>query len=261
MKELYLRLISIVLIISIIFISLMYAYVGYIQKNVDLIYFTINTFSALPLFLLVLDIFFSFSKKKYLKLFNFFSGNFTFKEDFKDIQIFRKLLYAQYIVFVIIILFLVPYGFYQFVVQLDPVYLFVSSIGLIAAGAALSNMSFKYAHEGINSSHFKDILFACAKRFYFTTIYSIITIFFTIILIILSKWILAISSSTLPNAINLPPLQFGLIYLEFLILSLILFFFILVFISTIRLFVEGLYLAFKGSIDFPNEVSFKIKRY
>jgi hypothetical protein len=252
MKEIYLRLISFVLIISIIFISLFYAYLGYTQRNVNQIYLTINALSALPLLLLILDVFFSFSKKKYLKLFNFFSGNFAFKEDITGFQIFKKLLYAQYIVFVIINLFLIPYGFYQFAMQLDPVYLFVSSIGLIAAGAALSNMSFKYAHEGTNSSHLKDVLFACAKRFYLTTIYSIITIFFTIIIIILSKWILAISSSTLPNAINLPPLQFGLIYLEFLILSLILFFFILVFISTIRLFVESLYLAFKGSIDFSN---------
>jgi hypothetical protein len=252
MKEIYLRLVSFILIISIISISLFYAYIGYTQGNVDQIYLTINAFGALPLFLLIFDIFLSFSKKRYIKLFNFFSGNFNLKEDIKDFQIFRKLLYAQYIIFAIIILFLVPYGFYQFVIQLDPVYLFVSSIGLIAAGAALSNMSFKYAHEGINSSHLKDILFACAKRFYLTTIYSIITIFFTIILIILSKWILAISSNTLPNAINLPPLQFGLIYLEFLILSLILFFLILVFISTIRIFVEGLYLAFKGSINFSN---------
>jgi hypothetical protein len=252
MKEIYLRLFSYVLIISVIFISLMYAYFGYSQRNVDQIYLTINVFGALPLFLLILDILFSFSKNRYFKLFSFFSGNFAFKEDIKDFQIFRKILYTQYIVFAIIILFLIPYGFYQFVIQLDPVYLFVSSIGLIAAGAALSNMSFKYAHEGTNSSHFRDILFACAKRFYFSTIYSIITIFFTIILIILSKWILAISSSTLQNALNSSPLQFSLIYLEFLILSLILFFFILVFISTIRLFIEGLYLAFKGSIDFPN---------
>jgi len=250
MKDIYLRLISFGLIISIIFISILYAYFGYTQKNVDQIYLTINVLGAFPLFLLILDLFFSFSKKRYFKIFNFFSGNFALKEDIKDFHIFRKLLYVQYIVFAIIILFLVPYGFYQFFIQLNPVYLFFSSIGLIAAGAALANMSFKYAHEGTNSSYFKNILFACAKRFYLTTIYSIITIFFTIILIILSKWVLAISSSTLPNAINLPPLQFGLIYLEFLILSLILFFFILVFISTIRIFVEGLYLAFKGSIDF-----------
>ncbi|MCE5214646.1 MAG: hypothetical protein LLF83_08015 [Methanobacterium sp.] len=251
MKKIYLRLISFVLIILIIFICIFYAYNGYTQKNVNQVYLTINALSALPLLILILDIFFSLFNKKYLTLFSFFSGNFSFKEDSNtEFQVFNKILYGQYAIFAIINLILVPYGFYQFAMQLDPIYLFISSISIIAAGAALANMSFKYAHEGTNSEHLKDVLFACAKRFYLTTIYSIITIFFTIIVIILSKWILAISSSTLPNAVNLPPLQFSLISLELCILSVVLFFFILVFISTIRIFIEGLYLAFEGSIDY-----------
>ena len=215
-------------------------------KTYNQIYLTIDIFGAIPLALLIFDIFFSFSENRFFKIFSFFGGNFSFKEDTKDFKFIRMLLYSQYIIFAIIILFLIPYGFYQFAIQLDPLYLFVSSISLIAAGAALSNMTFKHANEAINDPYFKDIMFAGAKRFYISTIYSIITISFTIILIILSKWILAISSNTLPNAINLPPIEFSLIYLGFIILSLTLFFFILIFIATIRLFIEGIYLAFKG---------------
>jgi hypothetical protein len=256
MKKIIHKFILIGLLISII-ISLIYAYIGYTNKNVDQIYLTIDIFGAIPLALLIFDIFFSFSENRFFKIFSFFGGNFSFKEDIKDFKFIRMLLYSQYIIFAIIILFLIPYGFYQFAIQLDPLYLFVSSISLIAAGAALSNMTFKHANEAIIDPYFKDVMFSGAKRFYISTIYSIITISFTIILIILSKWILTISSNTLPNAINLPPIEFSLIYLGFIILSLTLFFFILIFIATIRLFIEGIYLAFKGSIDFPNKIEFK----
>ncbi|MDP3065248.1 MAG: hypothetical protein Q8N08_00780 [Methanobacteriaceae archaeon] len=245
------------LLLSII-ISIIYAYIGYNQKNVDQIYTTINVLGALPLVFLILDIFLSFSGNRFFKVYSFFSGNFTLKEDNNNIKLFKVLSYAQIVIFVIINLIIIPYGFYQFAFQFDPTYYLVSSIGFIAAGAALSNISFKYATEGtINSVYFRDVMLACAKRFYISTIYSILLIFFTIIIIILSKWIVAMSSSTLPNAVNLPLFEFSLIYLEFLIVSLILFFFILISLTTIRLFIEGLYLAFKGSIDFPNKIEIK----
>jgi hypothetical protein len=256
MRKIIHKYILIGLLLSII-ISLIYAYIGYNNKNVGQIYVTIDIFGAIPLALLIFDIFFSFSENKFFKIFSFFGGNFSFKEDTKDFKFINMLLYAQYIIFAIIILYLIPYGFYQFAIKLDPLYLFVSSISLIAAGAALSNMTFKHANEAIKDPYFKDVMFAGAKRFYISTIYSIITISFTIILIILSKWILTISSNTLPNAINLPPIEFSLIYLGFIILSFTLFFFILIFVSTIRLFIEGIFLAFKGSIDFPNKIEFK----
>jgi hypothetical protein len=257
MKKIYHILILLGLILSII-ISLIYAYIGYTQKNVDQIYSTINVLGALPLLILILDIFLAFSGNRFFKIYSFFSGNFTFKEDIKDIKFFKVLSYTQIIIFIIINLIIIPYGFYQFAFQFDPFIFIASSIGLIAAAAALSNITFKYATEGIKKSlHFRNIMLACAKRFYISTIYSILLIFFTIVIIILSKWIVTLSSSTLPNAVNLPLIEFSLIYLQFLIVSLILFFFILISLTTIRLFIEGLYLAFKGSIDFPNKIEIK----
>jgi hypothetical protein len=122
----YYKFILIGLLISII-ISLIYAYIGYTNKNVDQIYLTLDIFGAIPLALLIFDIFFSFSENRFFKIFSFFGGNFSFKEDTKDFKFIRMLLYSQYIIFAIIILFLIPYGFYQFAIQLDPyIYLYLA---------------------------------------------------------------------------------------------------------------------------------------
>lgn len=191
-----------------IIVGLILAYIGYTEKNAEVILTSLNTLIILPILFLILDIIFSLSKFKYFKFFSFFAGFFNFKGESDDFIVSSKVIGGELAVFAIFIAFFIPYGLYQFIIFLDPQSLIIPSLSLILAGAALSTLSFNHSNS---IDYDKGVMLAGAKRFYMSTIYAIITIFFTITLVILSKWIFAISSSTLSTSITLQPFEFSLV--------------------------------------------------
>lgn len=120
-------------------------------------------------------------------------------------------------------------------------------ISLISLGAALGILSFNY-YNALPDSDDKEIIFSSAKRYFMATILAIISL-----LLIVTVGYVNSSMINIEQQIFLSPFNFISYYLIFAVYTVSLIFYTLFLMMTLRHFIEGIILSFKGTLDFTHK--------
>jgi hypothetical protein len=240
--------------IVVIFTFLFAIISGYHRKDINII-----SFSLVSIFIFL--IYFIGSKNRFLM---FFIGNFRIKGD-TETKSDYKILYSYFLILAIVFIitffmllinnhilnFFSSFIFlpiFNIINQITVVSLFVPGLSFIVAGASLSELSFSHSNA-LGGEDDKNTMRLSAQKYYLATIYAIFMLVFTVFIFSLVKWT-DLTKNTLSNALYFNPLSFGIVYFEFIVLTIFIFFYILMFLTSLRFLIGGLRLSIRGIVDF-----------